>query len=143
MEIEEIEQLVSIVRGARISELTVSTDGSTVKLRKPLPRAQSVAATHHRQPAGKAEPAAHAAESAVPEASESFVSAPMVGVFHSAGNSMTAGIAVKAGQSVGAIESMKLMNDVISDHDGVIAEVLVEDGMPVEYGQPLFRLEDG
>ena len=65
----------------------------------------------------------------------------MVGIFHSAGNSMTEGVAVKAGQSVGAIESMKLMNDVISECDGVIAEVLVEDGLPVEYGQPLFRLE--
>ena len=65
----------------------------------------------------------------------------MVGIFHSAGNAITEGIAVKAGQSVGAIESMKLMNDVISEHEGTVAEVLVDDGMPVEYGQMLFRLE--
>lgn len=142
MEIEEIEQLVSIVRGARISELTVSTDGSSVRLRKPLPKAQP--STPHRHPAARTEAAGSvtvASDSS--DAAEVFVDAPMVGIFHSAGNAIAKGIAVKAGQSVGAIESMKLMNDVISDHDGVIADVLVEDGMPVEYGQPLFRLDAG
>ena len=143
MDIEEIEQLVSIVRGARISELTVSAQGSSVRLCKPLPGAQPSAAAPHRQPAAKAESALPSAQVAAPEALEAFVNAPMVGIFHSAGNSMTAGMAVKAGQSVGAIESMKLMNDVISDQDGIIAEVLVEDGVPVEFGQPLFRLETG
>jgi len=142
MEIEEIEQLVDMIREARISELAVTTDGSTVRLRKPLPRIQPVASapapSRAVQPAPSALPASAHAE---PVDLQLLVSAPMVGIFHSAGNSMTEGVAVKAGQSVGAIESMKLMNDVISECDGVIAEVLVEDGLPVEYGQPLFRLE--
>ncbi len=141
MQIEEIEQLVSIVRGARISELTVSVDGSTVRLRKPLPRVQPASAGHAARPAGKPASAAAEAKPTEPAAAESFVIAPMVGIFHSAGKSMAPGVTIKAGQSVGAIESMKLMNDVISDRDGVIAEVLVEDGVPVEYGQPIFRLE--
>lgn len=142
MEIEEIEQLVDIIREARISELAVSTDGSTVRLRKPLQRTQPVASAPAPSPVEKpASSESLAADIAEPVDPRPLVSAPMVGIFHSAGNSMTEGVAVKAGQSVGAIESMKLMNDVVSEHDGVIAEVLVEDGLPVEYGQPLFRLE--
>jgi len=142
MEIEEIEQLVDMIREARISELAVTTDGSTVRLRKPLQGMQPVAAAPApfpaERPASSESPTADPAE---PVETQLLVSAPMVGIFHSAGNSMTEGVPVKAGQSVGAIESMKLMNDVVSEHDGVIAEVLVEDGLPVEYGQPLFRLE--
>jgi len=70
-----------------------------------------------------------------------FISAPMVGIFHSIDSVGARGNAIKAGQAVGVIESMKLMNDIVADQDGVIAEVLIEDGMPVEYGQKLFRLE--
>lgn len=143
MEIEEIEQLVGIVREAGISELAVTTDGSTVRLRKPLPRVRPAPAP--------AQPRAQAVQPAQPEVAkpiespdpEEFIRAPMVGIYHSAGNSMVEGVSVKAGQSVGAIESMKLMNDVISERDGIIAEVLVEDGLPVEYGQSLFRLDAG
>jgi biotin carboxyl carrier protein len=142
MEIEEIEQLVGMIHEARISELAVTTDGSTVRLRKPLPSMQPVAEASAPSQAEKSQsPRPEAGKPAETVDTELFVSAPMVGIYHSAGNSMVRGVAVKAGQSVGAIESMKLMNDVISEHDGVIAEVLVEDGLPVEYGQTLFRLE--
>jgi len=51
------------------------------------------------------------------------------------------GDTVRAGQVVCIVEAMKLMNEIQSDADGVVAEVLVEDGQPVEYGQPLFRLK--
>lgn len=142
MEIEEIEQLVGIVREAGISELAVTTDGSTVRLRKPLPRVQPVAVTSAPTQAEKAQPPRpEVGKPAETVDADPFVRAPMVGIYHSAGNSMVKGVAVKAGQSVGAIESMKLMNDVISERDGVIAEVLVEDGLPVEYGQSLFRFD--
>jgi acetyl-CoA carboxylase biotin carboxyl carrier protein len=48
------------------------------------------------------------------------------------------GQAVKAGETVCIIEAMKLLNEIESDRDGIIKEVLVENGQPVEYGQPLF-----
>jgi acetyl-CoA carboxylase biotin carboxyl carrier protein len=69
------------------------------------------------------------------------ISAPMVGIFHLIDGIAMPGATVKKGQAVGVIESMKLMNEVVAQEDGQIAEVYVEDGMPVEYGQTLFRLE--
>ena len=140
MKLEEIENLVSIVREAKISELTVSTDGATVRLRKPLPA--TPAAKKQSAPAK-----AVAAKAAEPTAKEKpvpagvFITAPMVGIFHSIDSVGAPGCAIRAGQTIGVIESMKLMNDIMADRDGVIAEVLIEDGMPVEYGQNLFRLE--
>ena len=142
MDIEEIGQLVDLVRGARISELAVTFDGSTVRLRRPLTISRPAPAAPvpvadsrpSEEDSGRSEPAE-------PIAAGVFISAPMVGIFHSAGNAVAPGLAVKAGQSVGAIESMKLMNDVVSEHDCVIEEVIIEDGLPVEYGQPLFRLQ--
>lgn len=138
MKLEEIEKLVSILRHAKISELTISTDGTTVRLRKPL---SAIAAKRLSSPP-KAEAAkAERVAEGKPAPEGTYISAPMVGIFHSIDSVGARGNAVSAGQAVGVIESMKLMNDIISDQDGVIAEVLVEDGMPVEYGQNLFRLE--
>ena len=53
---------------------------------------------------------------------------------------VSVGDTVKKGQTLGIIEAMKLMNEIESDYDGTVAEVLVENGAPVEYGQPLFRI---
>ena len=47
---------------------------------------------------------------------------------------------MKKGQTLAIVEAMKLMNEIESDYDGTVAEVLVENGAPVEYGQPLFRI---
>ena len=136
MNLDEIEKLVSILRDAKISELTVSTDGTTVRLRKPL-----AAVAVKKQPVRQAPQAVQTAAEDKPEPAGTYLTAPMVGIFHSIDSVGARGNAVKTGQVVGVIESMKLMNDIISDQDGVIAEVLIEDGMPVEYGQNLFRLE--
>ncbi len=61
------------------------------------------------------------------------VKAPLVGTFYAAP-------AVKKGQSVAIIEAMKLMNEIESDFDGTVTEILVKNGQAVEYGQPLFRI---
>lgn len=142
MDIEEISQLIDIVRGARISELAVTSDGSTVRLRKPLSVSRPAPADPAPPTASKLPPEESGrVDNVEPIADGAFIIAPMVGIFHSAGNAIAPGLAVKAGQSVGAIESMKLMNDVVSEQDCVIEEVIIEDGLPVEYGQPLFRLQ--
>lgn len=133
MDIADIERLIDIIKQANISELTVSIGGSTVRLRKPLVSEEPTAASHVAKPVEA---------SVVEEApAEVYITAPMVGIFHSLDGIGVKGSQVKAGQAVGAIESMKLMNDVICRCDGVIAEVLIDDGMPVEYGQNLFRLD--
>jgi acetyl-CoA carboxylase biotin carboxyl carrier protein len=76
------------------------------------------------------------------------VKSPMVGTFYrspdpSAPPFVSPGDRVKKGQVLCIIEAMKLMNEIESDADGVIAEVLVENGQAVQFGQPLFRVEAG
>ena len=74
------------------------------------------------------------------------ITSPMVGTFYSSPSEeddpyVKVGDCVKKGQVLGIIETMKLMNEITSDRDGVIAEVLVENEQVVEYGQGLFRIQ--
>jgi len=138
MEINEIERLVGIIRDSQISELAVSSGGVKVRLRKQL---TGTAAPAPAAPPVEAPPSAEPEPAEESAAAAAYITAPMVGIFHGMDSAGAVGAPVKAGQVVGAIESMKLMNDILSEHDGVIAEILVEDGAPVEYGQNLFRLE--
>ena len=69
------------------------------------------------------------------------VKSPVVGVFYAApAENVTAGDSVKKGQTLCLIEAMKLMNEIVAEEDGVIAEVCVTNGQVVEYGTELFRL---
>jgi len=95
--------------------------------------------------AAAGEPAAAAlpAEAAAPEGH--VVKSPMVGTFYrssapGAKPFVELGQAVKAGETVCIIEAMKLLNEIEADQDGVIKEILVENGEPVEFGEPLFVL---
>lgn len=70
----------------------------------------------------------------------------LVGVYYSAPSPdaepfIKVGANVKKGQIIGIIEAMKLMNEIECEYDGVVEEILVEDGSMVEYGQPLFRIK--
>ena len=90
-------------------------------------------------------PAAEAAPAAPVETGH-VVKSPMVGTFYRASSPgakafAEVGDTVKAGQAVCIIEAMKIMNEIESDKDGVISKILVENGQPVEYGQPLFIVE--
>lgn len=82
-----------------------------------------------------------------PESGE-VMRAPLVGTYYSAPAEgaepyIRVGEPVKKGQVLGLIEAMKLMNEIECERDGVITEILVADGQPVEYGQPLFRIGQG
>ncbi len=104
-------------------------------------------------PAGPAPAPAPAAEAPAPLKEETeeaakpgkIVESPLVGTFYAAPAEdaepfVTVGSAVKKGQTLAIVEAMKLMNEIESDYDGTVAEILVENGQPVEYGQPLFRI---
>ena len=143
MEFADIEQLISIITDASITELAISTDNPRTSIRLTKP-----SSSVHRKPIRKKtgaskEPSAAASESigSAPALPAVQITAPMVGIFHATGCVIKLGMPVTKGQVVGSIESMKLMNDVVSSCDGVVLEILVEDGMPVEYGQGLFTLE--
>ena len=133
MDVEKIEQLIRVLEGSPNEELCVQKGDYRVCIKKaakptPTPAKTSAQPGAALVPAPKAEP------------EERFVTAPMVGIFHVVDGIAQVGAAVSEGQVIGSIESMKLANDVVCRVAGVVAEVLVEDGMPVEYGQPLFRV---
>lgn len=142
MKISDIEQLVDIVKNARISELTLSTGSpgeGKVIIRKPNILVQETPAPMVSEQVILVKEAVEV-ETQLAEPGV-YISAPMVGIFHGIDSLNAVGSTVRSGQVVGAIESMKLMNDIISEYDGVITEILVEDGAPVEYGHNLFKLQ--
>lgn len=78
--------------------------------------------------------------------STNVVSSPLVGIFYSATSPdekdfVSVGDTVKKGQVLGIVEAMKLMNEIESEYDGVVKEILVDNEQMVEYGQPMFVIE--
>ncbi|MDH7601583.1 MAG: biotin/lipoyl-binding protein [Armatimonadota bacterium] len=130
MDIAKIEELIRTLESSSARELSVRKGGFSVQIKKGVvpPKRQADSA-----------PQTPAKEHKAPK--EQLIRAPMVGIFHPADNVAQPGARIESGTVVGAIESMKLLNDVVSQFSGVVREVLVEDGSPVEYGQPLYRIE--
>lgn len=132
LEIEEGEDRVRIVNRASTTVLP-----QTVTVPAPMPMVSAAAAP--------AAPAAAAAAEA-PAAAGQTITSPMVGTFYRAPSPGAApfvkeGDTVKKGQIIGIIEAMKLLNEVEADQDGVVKSFCVENGQPVEFGQPLLVLE--
>lgn len=137
MDVEKIEQLIKVLQSSKTEELSVHKGEFRVSIRKgktPAPAAKASTKPAKQSVRQDTQPAA-------PD--EHFILAPMVGIFHTIDGIARAGAKVEEGQVIGSIESMKLLNDVVSGTSGIVSEVLVEDGMPVEYGQPLCRVEPG
>lgn len=92
-----------------------------------------------------------AVQEVIPEARETsaggnVITSPLVGTFYAAPAEdapafVSLGDTIKKGQVLGIVEAMKLMNEIESEYEGVIEEILIENGESVEYGQPLFRLK--
>jgi len=148
MDLRKLKKLIDLVEESGIAELEVTEGEEKVKIVKggraqetvyvQAPAMQHAAAV----PAAPA-PAAPAAPQAAPAPEGHVVKSPMVGTFYrsaSPGSKSFAevGDTVKAGQTVCIIEAMKLMNEIETDKDGVIKAILIENGQPVEYGEPLF-----
>jgi biotin carboxyl carrier protein len=142
MDVNRIEELIEIANAAAVSEITVRQDGGAVTIKKGVKPAWEAESSQVASiiPAETAPARPEHEEQQVQNAALE-ITAPMVGLFHSSGLGIAVGMSVAKGQVVGAIESMKLMNDVKSDVQGTVIEVLAEDDTPVEYGQTLFRIE--
>ncbi|MDH4227435.1 MAG: acetyl-CoA carboxylase biotin carboxyl carrier protein [Deltaproteobacteria bacterium] len=148
MDINDIKALYKFLKNTDIVELELEDSRGKVKLKRGVPG--TVAAV----PAVVAAPIAAApkAETLVstPKAEEKsnalFVTSPMVGTFYRAPSPdanpfADVGSVIKKGQVVCIVEAMKIMNDVESEVSGKITAILVENGQPVEYGEPLFKVE--
>ncbi len=147
MDLRKLKTLIDLVADSDIAELEVTEGESKVRIAKnssvqgqPI-MVQQPAVTTVTAPAPAAAPAAPAAAPAEPEGN--VVKSPMVGTFYSAsapGNPpyVQVGSTVKAGDTLCIIEAMKLLNEVEAESAGTIKKILVENGTPVEFGQPLF-----
>lgn len=137
LEITEGEERVRICRGTAAAPANLGAQPATPS----LPQAAAApAAPAPGTPAGAPSQPAEA-EPALPEGH--VIRSPMVGTFYRAPAPgakpfVELGQAVKAGETICIIEAMKLLNEIESDCDGVIKAILVENGQPVEYGEPLF-----
>lgn len=148
MDLRKLKKLIDLVQESGIAELEITEGEEKVRIAKG--GQVSVAPAH----AGWAPAAApvHAAApalaegtpaSAPPAETRHTIKAPMVGTFYRASAPdakpfIEVGQAIKEGETVCIIEAMKLMNEIEADISGSVVEILVENGQPVEYGQPLF-----
>jgi acetyl-CoA carboxylase biotin carboxyl carrier protein len=150
MDLRKLKKLIDLVEESGISELELTEGEEKVRISRNLPQGQNVvhaqaAPVMHHAPVAAAAPAAPAAEAPVaPAAIEGHViKSPMVGTFYrspspEAKSFVDLGSAVAVGDVLCIIEAMKLLNEIECDHAGVIKAILVENGQPVEYGEPLF-----
>lgn len=154
MEIENLIKLIETVSASELTGLKYEENGVKLHLTKKKDQVQIVSAADVNtgvNPAAVSEAGGYeeSNESKAPagraEASGKIVESPLVGTFYAAPSEDAApfvavGDAVKKGQTLAIVEAMKLMNEIESEYDGVIEEILVENGQAVEYGQPLFRI---
>lgn len=142
MELDDLKGLIELLKETDITELLVEKDGTKVKIKRekifssveiPLTKPVSVQETIIRE---------------TEEETQRLitVTSPIVGTFYRSPSPdapafVDAGVRVKKGQVLCIIEAMKLMNEIESEADGILVKALVENGQPVEYGEPLFLIE--
>ena len=164
MNVKEIKELVDLVSRRGLAGLEIERAGFRIRI-EGAPRAAS--APRGYEPALVAEPVATAPPAAIPAPAagagaplppgppssgerEGFhlVTSPIVGTFYRAANPdadpfVKVGDAVEKGQTLCIVEAMKLMNEIEAEQDGTVAEILVQNATPVEFGEALFRIVAG
>ena len=153
MDLRKLKTLIDLVAESDIAELEVTEGESKVRIVKSSALAQNqmvmmqpqAIPQYHAAPAGAAPAAAPvaAAAAAPAEPTGHIVKSPMVGTFYrssapGAAAFVEVGAVVKEGDTLCIIEAMKLLNEIDADKSGTITQILVENGQPVEFGQPLF-----
>jgi acetyl-CoA carboxylase biotin carboxyl carrier protein len=151
MDLRKLKTLIDLVAESDIEELEVTEGESKVRIVKSSPQAQNQVVMMQPQQsipqyaavpqAPAAAPVAAASVAAEPEGY--VVKSPMVGTFYRSSSPgsppfVEIGSEVKEGETLCIIEAMKLLNEIDTDKGGVIKQILIENGQPVEFGQPLF-----
>lgn len=156
MDLKDLQQLIQLFESSSLAELELEENGRRVRLGKQL--AQPAAQVYYAAPHAAAEGAAPSQWPQPPAPATTdeqdqhglaegliTIDSPMVGTFYTAGAPadppfVQVGDAVTPDQTVGIVEAMKIMNEVAAKSAGTIDQVLVKNGEPVEFGQPLFAL---
>ena len=151
MDIRKIKKLIELVEESGISELEITEGEESVRIHRGSSQSANMQMQYQpmqmQQPAPAAPaPAAAPAADAEPEISGHIVRSPMVGTFYGAPapgskDFVTVGQRVNVGDTLCIVEAMKMMNQIEADKGGVVKQILVENGEPVEFDQPLFIVE--
>jgi acetyl-CoA carboxylase biotin carboxyl carrier protein len=154
MDLRKLKKLIDLVQESGIAELEVTEGEERVRISRALPGQAAVMAMPAAAPvhlpapvaaAGAAAPATAGAGPAEAKVEGHVVKSPMVGTFYRAPSPgakafVELGDRVNAGDTLCIIEAMKLLNEIEADAGGVVKEIYVENGQPVEYGEPLFLI---
>jgi acetyl-CoA carboxylase biotin carboxyl carrier protein len=153
MDVEQILRLVEAVSGSGLTEFDYEEGQTKLHLEKKPPKVlqtmppvsgfDAMAPISTIEPISAVEPEPKTEKK---EAEGTFVTSPIVGVFYTAPGPeakpfVQPGDRIEKGQVVGIVEAMKLMNEIQSDVSGTVAEICLQNGDNVEYGQPLIRVE--
>ena len=149
MDIRKVKKLIELLEESDVAEIEIHEGEESVRISRGstavvAPMAAPVASAPIAAPAPAAAPVA--APAAEPEVQGHAVRSPMVGTFYSAPSPEASafvkeGDTVSAGQTLCIIEAMKILNQIESDKAGKVTKILVENGQPVEFDQPLFIIE--
>ncbi len=149
MDLRKLKKLIDLVQDSGVAELEITEGEEKVRITRVVVGGQPMMMGHmpmmgHMQTIPVSAPAPAAAEASEPGLPEGHVvKSPMVGTFYrtpspGAKAFVEVGQSVSAGDTLCIIEAMKLMNEIEADVGGTIKAILVENGQPVEYGEPLF-----
>lgn len=150
MDIRKVKKLIELLDESGVAEIEIKEGEESVRISRysqsPMMAPMQMAAPMAAAAPAPAPTASEAAPAAVPEVSGHVVRSPMVGTFYrspspGAKSFVEEGQSVKVGDTLCIIEAMKLLNQIEADKAGTIKSVLVENGQPVEYNQPLFIIE--
>ena len=154
MDIRKIKKLIELVEESGIAELEITEGEESVRINRhssaPVIAAQpqhyAAAPAPVAAPAAAPAPAVEAAPAAAAEPAGHKVLSPMVGTFYAAASPeapkyVEVGQSVNVGDTLCIVEAMKMMNQIEADKAGVVKAILVENGEPVEFDQPLFIIE--
>jgi acetyl-CoA carboxylase biotin carboxyl carrier protein len=147
MDLRKLKKLIDLVEESGISELELTEGEEKVRISRALMHS-AAPVTHYvtapQQPQTTAAPVATAPAAPAVEDGQ-IVKSPMVGTFYRASSPdaksfVDVGSSVSSGDTLCIIEAMKLLNEIESDYTGVVKKIFVENGQPVEYGEPLFLI---
>ena len=145
----QIMELMELMEGTEVSELEVERGGVRIKIRKDHSRTEREQAVPQVQIPSLQETLPKSSPEGGSKAEQEdsiLIRSPIVGTFYRSPSPeaepyVEVGETVKKGQILCVVEAMKLMNEIESEADGKILEILVENARPVEYGEPLFKIE--
>jgi len=154
MDLRKLKTLIDLVEASDISELELTEGEEKVKISRQNNKAQSLAPVNYVQqpiqPPVNQQPQAQTEEplgkvDTTTMDNKDAITSPMVGTFYRSASPDSApfidiGSTVKKGETLCIIEAMKILNEIESDKEGTISKILIENGQPVEFGQPLFEI---